>query len=362
MKKISLSGNLHAFKKRLSFGPGIRRKFYADLASILRTDSSMSPVQIRVAIEEFKKLPSAPKAALAEIGTGLGRGLDFSKAIENLTPESESMILHAAESTGDSRIMVRLLSTLAANMDESRKIRRAFLGALQQPAFLFLNIGVITVYISDSLLPKIFQAFKISQDRLFGAARISFDLFSFIHHFWFLIVLFPLPVIGVVWGSLRRDFPGRRFLDRLPPWSIYRMMMGTEFLLGLSAMLEAGIPVMQAFEQIRKQAPPYLRARIVPVMKIYRRTGKLGDAMEKSRTHFPSDEIIVRLSLREKYGDLGPALAEFARDWKEDGLPKIERQAQYLNYAAMTLAAVAIGFLGLGILQIVQQAMGGLWV
>lgn len=362
MKIMAVSGSLHSLKKRLLFGPGVRRKFYSDLASILRTDGANAPVQIRVAIDEFKKLPSAPKAALFEISAGLGRGLDFSRAIENLTPESESMILHAAESTGDSRILVRLLSTLAANMEESRKIRRAFLGALQQPAFLFLNIGVITLYISDSLLPKIFQAFKISEDRLFGAARISFDLFSLVQHFWFLIALLPIPVIGVVWGSLRRDFPGRRFLDHLPPWSIYRMMTGTEFLLGLSAMLEAGIPVMQAFEQIRKQAPPYLRARIVPVMKIYRRTGKLGEAMEKSRTHFPSDEIIVRLSLREKYGELGPALSEFARDWKEDGLPKVERQAQYLNYGAMTLASVAIALLGLGILQIVQQAMGGLGV
>ena len=362
MKTNSLSGTFHSLKKRLSFGPGVRRKFYSDLASILRTDSTSSPVQIRVALDEFKKLPGAPKAALLEIGAGLGRGLDFSKAIENLAPESESMILHAAESTGDPRTLVRLLSTLSANMDEARKIRRAFLGALREPAFLFLNAGGITVYLSDSLLPKIFEAFKISSDRLFGLARLSYDLFSFVQHFWLLIALFPIAGILVVWGSLRRDFPGRKFLDRIPPWSIYRMMMGTEFLLGLSAMLEAGIPVMAAFEQIRKTAPPYLRARIVPVMKIYRRTGKLGEAMERSRTRFPSEEIIVRLSLREKYGELGQALSEFARDWKEDGLPKIERQAQYLNYGAMTLAAVAIGVLALGILQIVQQAMGGLGV
>ena len=360
MKRISVAGYLHSLKKRLSFGPGVRRKFYSDLASILRTDTGAAPVQIRVAIDEFKKLPSAPKAALAEIGAGLGRGLDFSRAIEHLTPERESMILHAAESTGDPRTLVRLLSILAANMDESRKIRRAFLEALREPVFLALNAGAITVYISDSLLPRIFEAFKISQDRLFGLARLSFDLFVFVQHFWFLIVLLPIAGILVVWWSLRRDFPGRRFLDRIPPWSIYRMMTGTDFLLGLSAMLEAGIPVMAAFEQIRKTAPPYLRARIVPIMKIYRRTGKLGEAMERSRSRFPSEEIIVRLSLREKYGELGQALAEFARDWKEDGLPKIERQAQYLNYGAMTAAAVAIGILGLGILQIVQQAMGGL--
>jgi len=362
VKTNSRTGAFHSLKKKLSFGPGVRRKFYSDLASILRTDSSMSPVQIRVAIDEFKKLPGAPKAALSEIGAGLGRGLDFSKAIEHLTPESESMILHAAEETGDPKTLVRLLLILARNMDESRKIRRSFLAALQQPAFLFLNTGALTVYISDSLLPKIFGAFKISRDRLSGLARFSFDLFSFIQHFWFLIALVPVVVFGLVWWSLRRDFSGRRFLDRIPPWSIYRMMLGTDFLLGLSAMLEAGIPVMAAFEQIRKTAPPYLRARVIPVMKIYRRTGKLGEAMERSRTRFPSEEIIVRLSLRERYGELGQALAEFARDWKEDGLPKIERQAQYLNYGAMTLAAVAIGIVALGILQIVQQAMGGMGV
>ncbi len=362
MRKISSAGLFHSFRKRLSFGPGTRRKFYADLASILRSDSSTAPVQIRVAIDEFKKLPSAPKGALREISAGMGRGLDFSKAIENLTPESESMILHAAEATGDSRTLVRLLSTLAANMEEAGKIRRAFWGALQQPAFLFLNAGGVIVYMSDALLPKIFHSFRVSPDKLFGMARLSFDVFVFIRHFWPLILLLPFAAATVVWISLRRDFPGRSILDRLPPWSIYRMMLGTEFLLGLSAMLESGIPVMQAFEQIRKQAPPYLRARIVPVMKIYKRTGKLGESMERSRTGFPSEEIIVRLSLREKYGELGRALSEFARDWKEEGLPKIEHQAKYLNWAAMTLAAGAIGLLAVGIIQITQQAMAGMGI
>ncbi|OOH76345.1 hypothetical protein BOX30_10645 [Leptospirillum ferriphilum] len=359
MSQMSLTGFFFSWKKKLSFGADVRRKFYSDLASILRTDGSMSPVQIRTAIDEFRKLPSAPKAALREISAGLGRGLDFSAAIRNLAPESETLILRSAEETGDPATLVRLLKNLAFNMEEVRKIRKSFLGSVQYPVFLLLNAGGLIVYFSDSILPKIFEALRVDPSRLFGFALVSYDFFTFVRHFWFVFVLIPVFLIALVGWSLRLDFPGRRFLDRIPPWSIYRLLLGTEFLTGLSAMLEAGIPVMRAFDQLRRQAPPYLRARIEPVMRIYKRTGKLGEAMDRSGSGFPSREIIIRLTIREGYGDLGGALAEFSRDWKEEGLPKIERQSKILNFVAMTFAAGLIGILIGGLFQIQQQAMAG---
>lgn len=77
MRSLSLSGLLFSVRNRLSFGTDVRRKFYSDLASILRTDSSMSPVQIRTAIDEFRRLPSAPRTALREISAGLDGGSTF---------------------------------------------------------------------------------------------------------------------------------------------------------------------------------------------------------------------------------------------------------------------------------------------
>ncbi|AKS22857.1 MAG: putative type IV pilus biosynthesis protein [Leptospirillum sp. Group II 'C75'] len=358
MRSLSLSGLLFSVRNRLSFGTDVRRKFYSDLASILRTDSSMSPVQIRTAIDEFRRLPSAPRTALREISAGLGRGLDFSQSIRNLAPESEVMILAAAEETGDPRVLVRLLKVLAKNMEEVRKIRKAFIAAIQYPALLLVNTGALVVYLSDSVVPKLFASFGTSEEKLFGGARLSFEAFRFIAGFWPLIMLLPGGILFLVFASLRAEFPGRKILDRLPPWSIYRMMVGTEFLTGLSAMLAAGIPVIRAFDQIRRRAPPYLRARIDPVMRIYKRTGKLGDAMERAGTGFPSKEVIVRLSIREKYGDLGVALEEFANDWKEEGLPAIENQSRILHYGSMLLVGGSIGFLMLGVWEIVQESMG----
>ncbi|MGL3709434.1 type II secretion system F family protein [Leptospirillum ferriphilum] len=358
MRSLSLSGLLFFWKKRVSFGPGIRRKFYSDLASILRTDSSMSPVQIRTAIDEFRRLPSAPRGALREISAGLGRGLDFSQSIRNLAPETEVMILSAAEETGDPRVLVHLLKVLAKNMEEVRKIRKAFFSAVRYPALLLFNTGGLVVYLSDSVVPKLMNGFGTSDQKLFGMARFSYEAFRFIAVFWPIILFFPVGVLALVFISLRADFPGRRFLDRLPPWSIYRMLVGTEFLTGLSAMLTAGIPVIRAFDQIRRRAPPYLRVRIEPVMRIYRRTGKLGEAMERAGTGFPSQEVIVRLSIREKYGDLGVALSEFSSDWKEEGLPGVENQARLLHYGAMVFVGGIFGFLMFGVWEIVRQSMG----
>ena len=358
MRSLSLSGLLFFWKKRFSFGSEGRRKFYSDLASILRTDSSMSPVQIRTAIDEFRKLPSAPKAALREISAGLGRGLDFSQAIRNLAPEHEVMILSAAEETGDAKVLVHLLKTLSKNMEEVRKIRKAFLAAVQYPALLLFNTGSLVVYLSDSVVPKLFKGFGTSGEKLFGMARFSFEVFRLIAEFWPLILFLPMGLLILVFLSLRADFPGRRLLDRLPPWSIYRMLVGTEFLMGLSAMLTAGIPVLRAFDQIRRRAPPYLRVRIEPVMRIYKRTGKLGEAMERAGTGFPSKEVIVRLSIREKYGDLGGALSEYSNDWKEEGLPTVENQARILHYGSMVLVGGIFGFLMFGVWAIVQQSIG----
>jgi type II secretory pathway component PulF len=358
MGRIGLRGILFSLGKRRGFDAPSRRRFYSDLSSILRTESSTAPVQIRAAIEEFRKIPGAPVSALKEIVMGMERGLDFSEAIKPLAPESETLILSAAEATGDPAALVRLLKILASNMEETQKIRKKFIGAVKYPGFLLLNsIGMI-VYFSDSIVPRILSGFHASPEKLQGVGIAAYEIFTIVRNVWPLLFAGPAGLVVLIWISLRYDFPGRRFLDRLPPWSIYRMMTGTDFMTGLSAMLESGIPIMSAFDQIRRQASPYLRARISPIMRIYRKTGKLGLAMSMAGD-FPSPSVIVRLSIREKYGDLAQALAEFSKDWKEEGLPKIEEQSQNLEYAAMGLAGGVLAFMVLGIFIIVKQSVSG---
>ncbi len=62
------------------------------------------------------------------------------------------------------------------------------------------------------------------------------------------IIIFTLPY----WtGKIRSKF------DLIPPWSIYRSVIGCGFLLSLSSLITAGIPTPEAIRIISRNASPW---------------------------------------------------------------------------------------------------------
>ncbi|EOO2892210.1 type II secretion system F family protein, partial [Escherichia coli] len=97
-------------------------------------------------------------------------------------------------------------------------------------------------------------------------------------------------VIIIRFSLSRYTGPGRRLLDKLPPWSLYQTFHGVNYLFSISSMLQINIPLSQALLRIEKSAEhnKWLKERIQAIRKNVLSGQNLATAMRNSDYDFPS--------------------------------------------------------------------------
>src|SRR5690606_30786578 len=67
-------------------------------------------------------------------------------------------------------------------------------------------------------------------------------------------------LIWVVWSlpNMAKS-PMRKWLDKIPPWSIYRMLHGSTFLLNIAVLLQAGVRVQEVLKMMSRTGSPWLK-------------------------------------------------------------------------------------------------------
>lgn len=336
----------------IMFGKKDRKEFYKDLTSLLKAKLGFDE-----AIKEMVQFMPTKRVILLDIHKRLGAGRDPASAMEGWVPSEERMLLKAAERSGHIENVIAMLDILVSTLETSEKISKAILEAIGQPAMIFYSSLAIFVYISKSVIGKMVQSLHINVDMLQPSTRFYYEIFSFIGkpYGWTSVSILSvaLPILAVF--SVNKSFPGRRLLNNIPPWSIYRLVVGSGFLYSLSSMLKAGMNQKIALMEIKKQTTGWLRARVQSALSNLEKTGRISTALEADGYDFPDKKVIARLKLREMRGSLGEALEEFSNDWSTEGEETVKKQARILNTVAMIAVGVLTLFMATG-LQAIQDA------
>lgn len=330
-----------------------RRRMYRDLTHLLS-----SGLQFRRIFEELSNVFPSHKIIFSDIARRMDSGVDPASAMEGWVPDGERMLIRAAEQSGKTEKMVQMLNRLVEIMDMSRKIKSAFFEALIQPALIFYSTILVFVYTSRDVMDQMFKAMNIDPDRLFGPARFYYDLFSFVGSdtgvatILFATIMFPMFLLY----TMKYDFFGRKFLDRFPPWSLYRLLVGAGFMYSLAALVSSGQTAKSALVQVLRQSSGYLYGRISSAYMNMGIDGRLSTALLADGYQFPDKEILQRLRLREARGNLGMALHEFSQDWTEDSIEAVKKQANLLNQLSMVLVGLIAYVMTVGLQAITQAA------
>lgn len=102
---------------------------------------------------------------------------------------------------------------------------------------------------------------------------------ALITFFWFLIL---------AWTG-----PGRARLDRIAPFSLYRVIVGSAFMFVLLEYLKAGIDLNdRTFEELKKSASRYTRHRIGAIQALMARGKGLGASMIATGHGFPDPKLL----------------------------------------------------------------------
>jgi type II secretory pathway component PulF len=144
-------------------------------------------------------------------------------------------------------------------------------------------------------------------------------------------------------------------LESIPPWSIYKVLQGSIFLLNMSVMLRAGISQLNALTILKRSAAPWLRERIDAIHYGVSSGKDFGTALRLAGHQFPDAMAIHFLQVLATRKGFAKSMERFANRWLEQMLKRVEA----ISGALVTVSAILMGLLMiLVVVGIFQLALG----
>jgi len=298
--------------------------------------------------------PREPLAMMiAEWQSRLRQGKSFSESMHGWISIAEELIIEAGEQSD--KLAKALEDALKANT-AGKKIRNTILGALIYPVFL---IGVVIFMLrgfSTEIAPTFATILPVEEwpstaQRIYMAARFFTDWLAIIGMIAGSAIassLLSLPVLGG---------PVRRYLDYIPPWSIYKVTQGASFMISMRGFISAGVTIPDALRNMIRIGSPYLRERIRAIIARLNMGRNLGEAMLEAGYNFPENEIAGEVSIYAELGNFDEALDMLAIEWIDNSVEKVQTAGKLINNAMLILIALTIGGIALAMLDL-QQAVG----
>jgi type II secretory pathway component PulF len=339
---------------KTQFGASARLRLYRKIAKMLSNGLPMLKIleELRDRASSGGKEPNEPLAiVLDDCRRMVQNGRLLSEALEEWIPRTEQMIILAGEQSG------RLEGTLLAVVDvvqAEKKIKGVIIGGIAYP-FAVLALTLVYIYIFGTrVIPEFARV--LDPAKWHGAARSLYVMSEFVRNWMLLaIIVLVVLVVGVFVSMPRWRGNVRVIFDRFAPYSIYRLVIGSGFLMAFSAFQFAGITVEKSLSRLATMADPWLRERLEGALLGVKSGLNCGEALRNAGYEFPSKEVIDDLCVYAEYRGFGDALKMMADEWMEEGTEAISIQMKMLNGFAIVTMAIVIGWLVTGFFGIQQE-------
>lgn len=345
---------LNRWWARTQFTDTLRLSLYRKIAKMLSHGLPLLKIleELRDRASEHGKRPNEPLAiVLDDCRRMVQNGRPLADGLEWWVPKAEQMIVMAGEQSG------KLEHTLMAVVDVVRagkRIKSVIVGGIAYPLAIFALIIVYVYLFGTRVIPQFTR--MIDPTGWHGAAKSLYLLSLWVQDWMAYALLAVLVAIVCVALSLSRWRGSVRiFFDRLPPYSIYRLMVGCGFLMAFSAMQSAGVTVEKSLLRLSAMARPWLRERLDGALLGVRSGLNCGEALRNAGYEFPSKEVIDDLCVYAEYKGFADALKLLADEWMEEGVEAIALRMKVLNGFAVITLAVVIGWLVTGFFGIQQE-------
>jgi type II secretory pathway component PulF len=330
---------------------GNRAEFYEDLAEAIADGDPLA--QRLEVLAERASGEGDMQAPLFRLWFDRMDDSSFSEALIGTVPDSDLMIIQAAEDSGDLVTGLEFTAKVIAATAIMRKtIRMAISG------FVFLTIMQIAllagfsfygIELLDSIVPP--NAWPWIGLQLKGLARFVTESGA--------TTLGCFGVVAALYSWSLRNWYGslRVAFDRyVPLYTIYRDFQGAMFLVSLAALMKNGVALNAALETLAERASPWLLWHIRQIqMRLDYESDSAGEAF---------DTGLFNRSLTWRIIDFGKrAGSDFAVAMEKVGIKSIDKvmdsvkaRAAKLNRVLMFANAGMIMFIIGGVLGTVYEA------
>jgi type II secretory pathway component PulF len=278
-------------------------------------------------------------------------GSRLSQAVKDWVQQDEQMLISAGEFSGT---LDKTLNASAEVMDAKKKISDAVIGGIAYPVVLVAIAFAALIMFSFKIIPVFSNIVK--DDQWTGMARTIVDVANFSRDYIFVIIAVLLIIIVAFIMSLPRWSEGFRIkLDRYPPYNLYRVVVGSVWMISLATLVGAGMRVETALERLSQNASPWLRRRIYACLKGMRSGMNAGDALAQSGYEFPDREIIDDLGVYAHLSGFENALNIIGREWINTSVEKVQGIMNIIFGVCVMLVGLLIAFMVSGLIAMELQ-------
>ncbi len=330
-----------------------RFRVYRKLEGMLRMNEALSRCLDRLYqnASEMGKYPNRPAAvALREWFLKDRAGQSISEAMEGWVPTGELYMIRAGEESGT---MAKSLASIQSVGEKARQMREAVIHAVGYPIFMMILVSFVLWTFGVNLIQNMR---KSAPPNVMAAMGSVAALSDFINDWGLVIVVGVISLMVLItltlphWrGTIRARF------DMYPPWSWFRVLQGSGFLLGLSALLGAQVPLKRALEILEEQGNPWMRERINSARQEVLRGRNLGEALRYGKYNFPDPSVAVDLEILSERADVGTVIEQVTEEWIRDQIDNLKTQAGVARNVGLFIVGGVIAWTMMSIFNVVGE-------
>ena len=278
---------------------------------------------------------------------------DFVAELKCWVPATEAMIFF-----GMGRVPPQDLFAAAARVGEMRARQvRAVLAALAVPLAIGFGCMALVWFVGGFVMPELREV--SDPHRWSGFTTWVEGVCSGFYENDVAVAGAMSLIVAVVWTIvLRWTGPGRKVLDKVAPFNLYRILSGSAFLFVCLEFLRLGVDLnANTFARPAEGASPYVRSRIRSISFEMTEGGRgFGQAMKAARTGFPDPVLVAVAAALDGQVGWDRELAGFVDRWIERSEATMNARALMLNILLLAVAAGVMIVVPLAVFEVMSEA------
>ncbi|KTC48741.1 pilus assembly protein [Pseudomonas syringae] len=344
---------------RNQFGGNERIRLYESMTALLENG-----VPLDLALDRIGSIYSDggrhARHPIALASYGIGKAVDGGKTLAqaclNWVPYQEHAVISAGEKSGN---LIQAFSDCVRIIEARQKVMKLVVSTASYPIFVWSLMAYLLNVIATRVVPAMSRS--SNPEAWSGAPMVLHMIATFVTN-WGLLTL-CIVVVLVVTSIVTLPYfrgPWRTRLEILPPWSIYKALHGSTFLLNIAVMLRANIDPLGALDTLKRGANPWLRERLEAAHYGVRMGKNFGEALDLSGHKFPDHEAIQFLIVLSTTQSFSAAVHRYSLRWLEISLKQVERYAKTLSLVSMVLIGVLMILVMVGAYSMTGNATQGM--
>jgi type II secretory pathway component PulF len=326
----------------------VRAEFYEDLAESLDDRAVLVDY-----LEKHMLRAKANRSNLSGLYALWLRRMDtlsFSGALRGTVPTMDSMVLLAAEASGN---LPQGLRFLTFSVRSVAKIRSTIIMAITMPVVVLAMITGMMYGFGAFMVPILSSIVQVEHWPWMGRVMYGASMFV-LHYGLYMFAGIGALVAAVMWALPNWSGPTRAKYEGVFPFSLYRDYNSAVMLVSLSGLMQSGTSLVGSLKAIRTSSPPWLSWHMSQAL---RRLDKLSATPGKAfDTGLMPKELYERVLDYGERSSFQSALKKIGNQSLENLDKAVQKKAKVVNQVLLALSGTIMAMVIGSVMLTAQQA------